>query len=200
MENTKKPFYKKWWFWVLVFLFLLVMGNLNTKKSAPEVQDPEPEPVQEEVQEVEAPKTTVEELEAIVDSVVKKKSHLNVVETKSGRYNINMHYEESSWDETYFVSSALTAYIKICKEAYQMDGVDVIEFYLIIPMIDAKGNQSDDIGFSMVMPKDKFESFNWSNLAYKEGIYDTVADNCDQITINPGVANKADLSKVMYKE
>lgn len=198
MQKTKKPFYKKWWFWILVFLFFAVMANLNTKKETEIVSDPEPEEVQEEIAEL--PKTTEQELEAIVDSVIKKKSAIHIVEREPGRYNINMHYDESSWDETYFVSAAFTAYIKICDQAYQLDNVDVIELYLIIPMLDAKGNETDDVGFTMIMPKETFETYTWSNLAYVEGIFDNVADDCEQLTVHNAIVNKVDIQKVMYKD
>lgn len=46
--KQEKPFYKRWWFWLLAFLFLLVMGNMNTGRNtqAPAVQE-----VKEEVKE-----------------------------------------------------------------------------------------------------------------------------------------------------
>lgn len=40
MDKVKKPFYKRWWFWVFAFLFLLVMGNLNTQKPVEEAPAP----------------------------------------------------------------------------------------------------------------------------------------------------------------
>lgn len=198
MEKQAKPFYKRWWFWVIVFLFLLVMGNLNTGKKETTAPDPESEVAEETAE----PQSIEDQLTSIVDSVIKDKSELNVVQKASDktRYNISMNYDEASWDETYFVSAALTAYIKICQEAYKIDGVDAIELYLLIPMIDAKGNEITEVGFTMIMTKDKFSTYTWSNLAYREGIYDTVAADCEQLVIHAGVKNKVDFNKVMYKE
>ena len=58
--KQEKPFYKKWWFWLLVFLFLLVMGNMNTQKTAPAEPSPAVEATtKEEPQEEKDPITAI---------------------------------------------------------------------------------------------------------------------------------------------
>lgn len=33
MENSKNKFYKKWWFWIIIFLLLVGIGNFNSNNT-----------------------------------------------------------------------------------------------------------------------------------------------------------------------
>lgn len=191
MEKTKKPFYKKWWFWVLVFLFLLMMGNMNTgKKSEPEETAPE------EVVE----HSTEDKLTDIFNNLKIKNSDYKIVQgtPDTDRYAITFHYDDESWDETWFVTDMFTEYVNLCREGYELDGVNKIQFYVFVDLKDSKGNIKSEKGMAICMPKDKFETYNWDNMKYEKQ-YETYNADCDLWDIHPGIRSKVDFAEVMYK-
>ena len=187
----KKPFYKKWWFWVLVVIFFLIMGNMNTGNKTPEpvVENP-PEVVEE-------PQTEADQLTTIVDSLNFKYSDLNITEGSTTK--ISLHYDKELWDETRFCQSCLTDYINICKQAYEMDGIDKVEYYVYVDMTDSKGNSTSEKGFAICMTKDVFNTYNWDNLKFMPDSYNQISTDCEFIDIHAGIKKNVDFSKVFYK-
>lgn len=190
--KEKKPFYKKWWFWVLVFLFLLVMGNMNTKKTAPAESTPVAEATtQEEPQEEKDPIT------AIIDEEGFSYSDLDIIQN-GGLVKISLHFDDTSWDETSFCRECLSDYVNICSKAYQIEGIETVEYYVFVDLMDAKGNESKAKGFSMSMPKSTYTTYNWENIKYNPGSYKQIeADS--EIYIHPGIKQAVDFSKMYYK-
>lgn len=199
--KQEKPFYKKWWFWVLVFFFLLVMGNLNTGKKTPADPTPNREEQKEVVeapQESEEPQTIEAQITSIIDSLHFKYSDLQIQDNGSS-IMITLHYDQDSWDETRFCSDCLTDYINLCKEAYSIDGIDKVEYYIFVNMIDAKGNETSQKGFAICMAKDVFNTYNWDNLAFMPDSYKQISSDCELFDIHAGIAKNVDFSKVFYK-
>ena len=196
--NQEKPFYKKWWFWLLVFLFLLVMGNMNTQKTAPA----ESTPVAEATTQEEPQETPQEEekdpITTIIDEQGFSYSDLDVAKTDSGLVKISLHYDDTSWDETDFCNSCLTDYINICSKVYQIDGIEKVEYFVFVDLTDAKGNESKDKGFSMSMTKSVFDTYNWENIKYNPDSYQQIESDAD-IYIHPGIKPQVDFSKMYYK-
>lgn len=190
--KQEKPFYKKWWFWLLVFLFLLVMGNMNTQKTAPTDSAPVAEATtQEEPQEEKDPIT------AIIDEQGFSYSDLDVIHS-SGLVKISLHYDDTAWDETDFCRECLSDYINMCSKIYQIEGIDKVEYYVFVDLMDAKGNESKGKGFSMSMSKSVFDTYNWENIKYNPDSYQLIESDAD-IYINPGIKSKVDFSKMYYK-
>lgn len=199
--KQKKPFYKRWWFWVLVFFFLLVMGNLNTGKKAPAATTPnkeDPQEVMEAPQESEEPQTIEAQITSIIDSLHFKYSDLQIQDNGSS-IKISLHYDQDSWDETRFCSDCLTDYINLCKEAYNIDGIDKVEYYIFVNMIDARGNENSQKGFAICMEKDVFNTYNWDNLKFMPDSYKQISSDCELFDIHAGIAKNVDFSKVFYK-
>lgn len=197
-QKIKKPFYKRWWFWVLAFLFLLVMGNMNTK-SKPQVT--EQEPIQEDpVQEVKELSLT-DQVTAIVEDPSIGATDVKVVQgvPDADRFKITFTPKNSSWDETDFVSDCLSDYINICSKAYQLDGVNKIELYVFVDFTDSKGNVNQEKGFSMCMLKKNFDTYTWENLKYTKGIYNTLINDCELWTVHAGIEKNVNYDDVMYK-
>ena len=197
-QKVKKPFYKRWWFWVLAFMFLLTMGNMNTK-SKPQVT--EQEPIQEDtVQEVKELSLT-DQVTAIVEDPSIGATDVKVVQgvPDTDRFKITFTPKDSSWDDTGFVSDCLSAYIDICSKAYQLDGVNRIELYVFVDLIDPKGNVDQEKGFSMCMPKKNFDTYTWENLKYTKGIYNTLINDCELWTVHAGIEKNVNYNDVMYK-
>lgn len=194
--KQKKPFYKKWWFWLLVFLFLLVMGNMNTQKTAPAETTPVAEATtQEEPQETSQEKDPIT---AIIDEQGFSYSDLDVVQTDSGLVKISLHYDDTSWDETDFCRECMSDYINICSKAYQIEGIEKVEYYVFVDLMDAKGNESSAKGFSMEMFKSTFNTYNWENIKYNPDSYKQIESDAD-IYIHPGIKAKVNFDKMYYK-
>lgn len=197
-QTIKKPFYKRWWFCVLAFLFLLAMGNMNTKSKS---QVTEQEPIQEDtVQEVKELSLT-DQLTAIVEDPSIGATDVKVVQgvPDADRFKITFTPKDSSWDDTGFVSDCLSDYIDICSKAYQLDGVNKIELYVFVDFIDPKGNVDQEKGFSMCMPKKNFDTYTWENLKYTKGIYNTLINDCELWTVHAGIEKNVNYDDVMYK-
>lgn len=197
-QKVKKPFYKRWWFWVLAFLFLLVMGNMNTK-SKPQVT--EQEPIQEDpVQEVKELSLS-DQVTAIVEDSSIGATDVKVVQgvPDADRFKITFTPKNSSWDDTDFVSDCLSDYIDICSKAYQLDGVNKIELYVFVDFTDSKGNVNQEKGFSMCMPKKNFDTYTWEKLKYTKGIYNTLINDCELWTVHAGIEKNVNYDDVMYK-
>lgn len=197
-QKIKKPFYKRWWFWVLAFLFLLAMGNMNTK-SKPQVT--EQEPIQEDtIQEVKELSLT-DQVTAIVEDPSIGATDVKVVQgvPDADRFKITFTPKNSSWDDTDFVSDCLSDYIDICSKAYQLDGVNKIELYVFVDFTDSKGNVNQEKGFSMCMPKKNFDTYTWENLKYTKGIYNTLINDCELWTVHAGIEKNVNYDDVMYK-
>ena len=199
--KEKKPFYKKWWFWVLVALFFLVMGNANTGNKQVKPKEEPVEEVVEEVSEEVKELTTEEQIAAIVKDLSIEQSDLKVIQgvPDDDRFKITYTSTATVWDETGLVSRFISDYIDICSQAYDIDGVNKIELYVFVPMTDAKGNEKNEKGFAMCMPRDAFRTFNWEKLKFTEGKYNVIESECEFLDIHLGISSKVDFDKVMYK-
>lgn len=191
--KQEKPFYKKWWFWLLVFLFLLVMGNLNTQKTAPAETTPVAEATTQE-----KPQEEKDPITAIIDEQGFSYSDLDVIQTDSGLVKISLHYDDTSWDETAFCRECMSDYINICSEAYQIEGIEKVEYFVFVDLMDAKGNESKGKGFSMSMTKSVFDTYNWENIKYNPDSYKQIESDAE-IYIHPGIKSQVDFSKMFYQ-
>ena len=200
-QKAKKPIYKKWWFWLLVFLFLLVMGNLNTttKTEAP-TQEEQP-PIEEKTASETKELSLIDQVTAIVEDPSIGATDVKVVQgvPDADRFKITFTPKDSSWDDTGFVSDCLSDYIDICSKAYQLDGVNKIELYVFVDFIDSKGNVNQEKGFSMCMPKKNFDTYTWENLKYTKGIYNTLINDCELWTVHAGIEKNVNYDDVRYK-
>lgn len=197
MEKQKKPIYKKWWFWVLIVLLILVF--YPTKKQPSTKETSAPEASSEATSEVsQEPQTTAEKITAIIDSLNFKYSDLQIYDNGSS-VKISLHYDEEAWDVTRLCSNCLTDYINLCKQAYEIDGIDKIEYFAFVNMIDPKGNEISEKGFSICMTKANYSTYTWDNLKFIEGSYDQIESDCEFLDIHAGIKKDVDFSKVYYK-
>ena len=176
MEKSKKPFYKQWWFWVFVFLFFLVMDNLNTGKKIP-ASDPAPEG-QEEVKT--DPAASISETLGLKDAdIAFKDDYVEIV------YSLN----STPYDYTDYVSKGLTDFVQAGKLVFATD-------YKTLRMdMQVDGSAAT----SLIMSKDNFESIDWSSLAYTEGIYDQIQDKFQKFYVESTLMKDVDTTKIMYK-
>lgn len=202
MDNLKdkKPVYKKWWFWVLltflIFLIVPVKQPATTEISAPEASSEASSEATPEAPE--EPQTTEEKLTAIIDSLNFKYSDLKIYQNE-GSVKISLHYDDDSWDETKFCSDCLTDYINLCAQAYQIEGIDNVQYFVFCKLIDSRGNEVSEKGFAMSMLKDKYEAYDWDNIEFVAGSYSQIEADSEYIDIHEGIKKNVDFNKMYYK-
>lgn len=185
--KQKKPFYTAWWFWVIVVI--VFMSFITPKK--------EKTPVEETKEVVEDPQEEQDPITSIVESQKIKSSDLKV-ETTGDTATISLHFDGTSWDETDFVRQAMSQYINICQQAYEIEGIETVDYSVYVDLMDAKGNEAPEKGFEMSMPKSSFTTYNWENLKFMPDSY-TQIEADSEIYIHPGIKQNVDFSKVYYR-
>lgn len=194
--KEKKPFYRTWWFWVIIiFIVLPLMFGIKNTASKESTPEPAVEASKEASQE---PETTESKFTAIIDSLKFKYSDLQIYDNDSS-VKISLHYDNTSWDETHFCSECLTDYINLCQQGYDIPGIDKIEYYVFVNLQDAKGNEKSEKGLAICMTKDSFNTYNWDNMKYIAGSYDQIESDCEFLDIHAGIKKNVDFNKVYYK-
>lgn len=206
--KEKKLIYKKWWFWVLVILVIGMIGNaVDPKKpkeeastAASSLEETKEESKEEPPVEENEPQTTEEKIAAIVDAQHFKYSDYRFVTSPNddGNISITLHYDDASWNETGFVVSCLTDYINICKEAYTIEGITKVEYYVFCDFTDVKGNPKTEKGFAICMIKENFETYNWDNIKGRSDAYPQIEKDCEYIDIHAGIRKNVNFDKVFY--
>lgn len=197
MEKQKKPIYKKWWFWVLIVLFIPIL-NPNKKQSSPDVTPAPEASVEATTEDIQEPQTTEDKITAIIDSLNFKYSDLKIYDNGS-KIKISLHYDDTSWNETRLCCACLSDYINLCKQAYEIDGIDKIEYYVFIDFIDSRGNEISEKGFAICMTKDNFNKYNWDNMKCITGTYPQIESDCEFLDIHAGLKKNVDFNEVYYK-
>lgn len=195
--KQKKPFYKKWWFWVLVFFFFLACASSNVQKTKTTETAPVAEATTQEEPKEEPQEEEKDPITAIIDEQGFSYSDLDVIQN-NGIVKISLHYDDTSWDETDFCRECMSDYINICSKAYQIEGIEKVEYSVFVDLMDAKGNESKDKGFSMSMTKSVFDTYNWENIKYNPSSYKQIESDAD-IYIHPGIKAKVNFDKMYYK-
>lgn len=197
MEKQKKPIYKKWWFWVLIVF--LILAFYPTKKQPSTKETSAPETSSEATSEVsQEPQSTTEKITAIIDSLNFKYSDLQIYDNGSS-VKISLHYDKESWDETTFCCNCLTDYINLCAEAYQISGIEKIEYYVFCDLVDTRGNATSQKGFAMCMLKEKYNAYTWKNMEFISGSYSQIEADSEYIDIHAGIKKNVDFKKMYYK-
>lgn len=186
--KQKKPFYTSWWFWVIVVI--VFMSFITPKKETAPAEETKAEVVEE-------PQEEQDPIVSMVDSLKMEYSDLSY-ETTGDTLNISLHYDGAFWDETDFVRSCLTHYINLCKQAYEMEGIETLDYTVNVDLIDPKGNEVPERALEFSMPKSTFSTYNWDNMKLKTDSFNQI-DADAQIYIHPGIRQNLNYSKVFYK-
>lgn len=175
MEKTKKPFYKRWWFFVFAFLFMLVMGNLNTGNKAKNA----PAPKQEKAEE-----TTIEDV--FVKATNAKEYTIN---EGNGYLEITYTLNKTPYDYTDYVSQALTHLLEVATAAFKGETTQI--------RMDMKAD--GDIVTSLILSKDGYNKHSWKDITYTEGIYNDIVGDFDKFYVESMLMNNIDPDKIMIK-
>lgn len=221
--NKKKSIFENPLFWLTIpgfFIFLFVIAviitiikNPSSSASAQTMTEAIAEPsvneeagtaIEEIKEETEAPteedKPVEAQLKDIIDSLNIKYSDLDIYQDDPNRpqYIIRYLSEETFWDEKDFVTSNISNYINICKEAYVKD-TNKIELIVYVKMTDPRGNENEEKALDMCMTKDKFNQYNWENLQYSMIDFDILKSDCEDLYIHPGILKNVNTDDLYYK-
>lgn len=175
-QKAQKPIYKKWWFWVLVFLFLLVMGNMNTTIKT------------------EMPAQKTEEVidEDHLSSLIKSKVSSNyTLKNNDGYYEIVYDLDKTPYDYTDYVSQALTHCLIVSKYLFENTNCSQLRMDM---------RSDGDVVTSLIISKDGFNKHSWSDIAYTKEIYDDIQDSFDKFYVENMLMKDVVSDEVMIKD
>jgi cytoskeletal protein RodZ len=187
-EKPKKPLWKKWWFWLAVFLILAAVGNQGGEKT----QTTTAKPQQESAATQEAPQATQTEesapapdpepatiedkVKAVIIDTLKEKTNMD--KERIVKVEVNDHLgTEKEGDKIALITlnadENLTA--KLTKGGMLMKSSDLfpalfelqeIEEAVIfwqLTLVDTFGNESDDTVLKLGLNRETAEKINWKN-------------------------------------
>ena len=216
-NSTKKPFYKRKWFIILMVLFIIgtISNIINPPDDAKQIKEKKVEKTSKSEKKEEkkkiakkAPKQKVDMKIASEESLMKlcKKQfkHKNKITVSYSASDasclITIEDRNEYFSETTFVRDQYTRYINYCKKAYKMSNITSIQFDISVSMKDTKGNTSMENVMSIGMKKDVFDSYNWKNVIGDSRTITSAIDNGEfEISyIHPGIAKEVKWNKIYY--
>lgn len=170
-EKVKKPFYKKWWFWLIVFFVAvgaLVSGGEGQEVTTQPITETEVNDTQQE--QTEQPKEETKEAKPVVKTEEPKKEEPKEESIKSGTYKIGTDIPAGE----YLVFSNGMAYIEGSK-----DSTGTLESIIfndnLMNNAHAYVTLNDGIYFKLqdaiMYPVDKAPSIVPENGLYMDGMY-----------------------------
>ncbi len=204
INGEKKPIYKKKRFWIILIIVMALFfgsGESSDNRTTSKAADMEntKEGVKKEKQKTyTADEESLKELyqdEFSMNSINNLKVEWDDI---NSCWHITYDFTGSAWDESMFIRQEFKKYIDYCKKAYKIEGVDSIYFTVRTEMQDSKGNNTTEDVFDIRMLKKDFDTYNWKNMEYKDGVFDQIQSDSDFFWIHPGILKNIDTEKDFY--
>lgn len=183
-QTKKKSIWKNWWFWLIIFFVLFIVGSLSEDL---EIEN-EKEITKEKIE-----LTLEERIEQEAKNIVKSHESVRVsYEEKNGVASLVVEDEE-----VYTASSAvrdIVSYfmswgIKIEDE----EGIKTIEVTQKTVIVDYMGEENKEDFVKISMDIDNFKQFNWKNLEYIP-VYEQIQDK-GKLEIHPAAIGDINLKE-----
>ncbi|GGN64595.1 hypothetical protein [Oceanobacillus indicireducens] len=210
-QKSKKPVYKRWWFWLGAFiLFGFIVGQTSDNEEQPdqaEAQEKQEEQENQKEQEKEEQKK-VEEEEKEKKKEEEKKKENEEKERKANRTTAEALEEDSKnvdeasmdggkltlkhnpgtvWNESSFMATVYDMF-EDAKTAFDDEEIDSVAIEIETTMTDEKGNESVDPVIKYNYSREAFEELNYenfTNMAYAEEW--RILREADYYYIHPGI-------------
>lgn len=177
-DVVKKPIYKKWWFWVIIIIFLV--KGLGSTSSDEKVSDAEIEKVE-----------TKEELSS--EEVIKKATKEVIGEENFQGFN---YVPENNFSLIKFrgadnlsdnLSDKMTVkgmYLDIFNILKKIQpNIDTnVDFNVVYPLVDKYGNSEDEIVIKATFTEETIKKINFDN-----ALFDDIPDMADEWWNSPAV-------------
>ncbi|MDD3960123.1 MAG: hypothetical protein PHF65_08035 [Oscillospiraceae bacterium] len=197
-SGVKKPFYKKWWFIVIVVLVGLgIIGSLINQGDDGEINTEETTTATEQTTGIAESKSTTEEKANFEDMT--EEEILEAISVDIADEN-GMEYMESSistsivkikvgtmWDEDHLMSKSAVCTVDLIEQIFEHTNADRIKVFFYVTMIDAKGNESEDTAVSYLILKEEAADINYENFRDMVLDYNKLIAISEETYIHPGI-------------
>lgn len=173
MEKVNKPIYKKWWFWVIVVLFLGMIGNIidPSEEEQPVVkEEPQKQKDVAPVTKQEEPKKQ-EDIVSLTEKVAKKQlKELEYVKfNEDNGYLLIRGEGKENLTSNMTVNGLYLSIFTILKEIHGDEKIKTAAFNLTLPLVDQYGNSSSEVVLKLELKREtldkiNYEKFNYENL------------------------------------
>jgi hypothetical protein len=102
-------------------------------------------------------------------------------------------------DEQFAVNGTFNTFVKYGKEAFKVDGVDIVIVAFRTTFSDKYGKKFKDDIARIGMTKQEFQKFDWNNLD-GEPIYTRVKSSASPFFINPAIEDKISTSDIKLSQ
>ena len=138
---------------------------------------------------------TLDKLWKALDSSIKTREGYAIIYNADYKTVRVTREPSDSWDETAFVKQAYSDFVKFGLVAYQIEGVDDIEFLYWSNMTDQYGKTEKEKGVQFAMKKDEFNKYQWKNLV-GQNIYNQMKTSCYAHYIHPAILKNVKTDKL----
>ena len=211
MENNsggKKPFYKRWWF--ILLMVMVGLGIIGSLTSRGDKKDTDGTTTGSEGSTVvtsttEATPTTISYKdmtdEQILESIsmgIASDNGMEYMESSitpvEPTYSIVKIKVGSMWDEDHLMRMSAECTVDLMEQVFMNTNVSSVKAVFYVTMIDAKGNESESAAVSFLILREEAKDINYDNFKDMVIDYNKLIDICEETYIHPGVkANLKDL-------
>lgn len=200
MEKEKKQskkWYKIWWVWLVIGIFIILIIIPTEDKPTEQVDNTEQieASVPQEIATVE--KDTLTLLWEAVDKGLGTREGVDVNYISEENYVQVSRYIDTVWDENDVVRKNISDLVKFGEKAFELEGIQEITVITRTDFIDTYGNSSEGTAVSCNITKDEFNKFNWGALEYMP-ILNQMEQSCNPLVIRPSIKLNIDPEKIYY--
>ena len=202
--ELKKPFYKKWWFILIVAIIVIgAIGNAvegDEKKSSEDKSKQEvsaqpkeksEEPAKEDVKKEEAPKTPVERATAFINKEFKDKTNTDKARIVSIGESNDAFEIVLNGDDNFTTNMMRTGMLSksadVFEEVSKYEDVTTKDLSIgwMMTLVDQYGNENEQRVLNIRLSKETLAKINWDNFNY-----DNFENIAETYFIHPALTDK----------
>lgn len=173
-DLVKKPIYKKWWFWVIIIMFLV--KGLGSMGSTEKTSDVEVEKVEtkEELSSEEVMKKAIKE-------VIGEENFQEFNYVPENNFSLIKFRGADNLSDKMTVKGMYLDMFNILKKL--QPNIDTnIDFNVVYPLVDKYGNSEDEIVIKATFTEETIKKINFDN-----ALFDDIPDMADEWWNSPAV-------------
>ena len=167
---------------------------VTTKTTTP-ANNNQPVVTQPKTEEPKKEKTIIDKVWEALDSSIKTRDKYDIQYIEADKLVRVTKEPYDSWDETAFVKDTYGDFVDYGLVAFQIDGVDSIEFLYWANITDQYGKTNKEKGVDIAMKKSEFQKYDWNGLK-GQNIYYQMTTSCYEHYIHPAVMKNVKTDKL----